>query len=117
MSSAESPQRPLLSASTDDKVPVDLKVDPVPSDQLPPSYQAASKQAPPPTPPTDGGEPDQSRCSRHRHRCRRFVHFFIALSILWLTARYIVRHCRLRRFAHPHTDDFPWVSSLAIRSN
>ncbi|KAN0111748.1 hypothetical protein V8E52_008128 [Russula decolorans] len=102
--SAESPQRPLLSAHTDDKV--DHKVEPVPSDQLPPSYQAAS-EAPPP-PPTDAAEPDQSRCCRHRRRCRRFAHFFIALLFLWFTARYIVRHCQLRRFAHPHTDDFPW---------
>jgi hypothetical protein len=107
--SAESPQRPLLSAHTDDKV--DHKVEPVPSDQLPPSYQAAS-EAPPP-PPTDAAEPDQSRCCRHRRRCRRFAHFFIALLFLWFTARYIVRHCQLRRFAHPHTDDFPWVGSLS----
>jgi len=106
MSSAESPQRPLLSTHTDDKM--DLKVNPlaVPSDQLPPCYQAASEASP--LPPADA-EPDQSRCCRHRRRCRRFGHFFIALLFLWLTARYIVRHCQLRRFAHPHTDDFPWV--------
>jgi hypothetical protein len=107
MSAADSPQCPLLSTHTDDKV--DLKVDPVPSDQLPPSYQAAS-EAPPP-PPADA-EPE-SRCSRYRRRCRRFGHFFIALFFLWLTARYIVRHCQFRRFAHPHTDGFPWVGSLA----
>jgi len=29
---------------------------------------------------------------------------------LWLTGRYIVRHCELRRFGHPHphADDSPW---------
>jgi hypothetical protein len=110
MSSAESPQRPLLAAHTvtDDKV--DAKVEPVPSDQLPPSYQAAS-EAPPP-PPADA-DPDQSRCCRHRRRYRRLGHFFIALLVLWFTAHYIVRHCQLRRFSHPHADDFPWVRGLS----
>jgi hypothetical protein len=115
MSSAESPQRPLLAAYTDDKV--DLKEEAVPSDQLPPSYQAAS-EAPPAPPPADA-EPDadQSRCSRHCRRYRRFGRFVVALLFLWFTARFIVRHCQLRRFAHPHADDFPWVGSLAVRSN
>lgn len=110
MASAESLQQPLLPPTgthTDDKV--DSKVGPVPLDQLPPSYQAASEAAAPP--PADP-EPDQSRCCRRRRRCRRFGHFFIALFFLWLTARYIVRHCQLRRFAHPHVDHFSWVGSL-----
>jgi hypothetical protein len=114
MSSAESPQRPLLAAYTDDKA--DLKEEAVPLDQLPPSYQAAS-EAPPPPPADAEPDPDQSRCCRHRRRYRRFGHFVVALLFLWFTARYIVRHCQLRRFAHPHGDDFPWVRSLAVRSN
>jgi hypothetical protein len=104
MSAADSPKCPLT--HTDDKV--DLKVDPMPSDQLAPSYQASS-EAPPPTP--ANAELDQSRCSRCRRR--RFGHLFIALFFLWLTARYIVRHYQLRRFVHPYTDNFSWVGSLA----
>ncbi len=85
---------------------MDLKVDveAVPSDQLPPRYQAASEASPPADP-----EPDQSRCCRHRRRFRRFGHFFIGLLFLWFAARYVVRHCELRRFAPPHTEDFRWV--------
>lgn len=105
MTSTEALQ-PLLSytGTTDDKV--DTKVEPVSPDQLPPSYEATSEAAPPPS------ADSESRCSRHRRRCRRFGHFFVALLFLWLTARYIVRHCQLRRFAHPHdvhADDSPWV--------
>lgn len=108
MASAESLQQPLLPPThTDDKV--DSKVEPVPLDQLPPSYQAASEAAAPP--PADP-DPDRSRCCRRRRRCRRFGYIFIGLFFLWLTARHIVRHCQLRRFAHPHADDFPWVGSL-----
>ena len=110
MASVDPLQRPLLPADTDDKV--DAKVEP---DQLPPSYQAAS-EAPAP-PPTDS----ESRCCRRRRRCRRIGHFFIALFVLWLTARYIVRHCQIRRFdnlhphPHPHADgDSPWVRYLTI---
>lgn len=101
MTSAEPLQRPLLSTHTDDKVDLDPKMA---SDQLPPSYQTASEAAP-------DSEPAQSGCCRHRRRCRRFGHFVVALLVLWLTARHIVRHCQLRRFAHPdpHADDSPWV--------
>jgi hypothetical protein len=113
MSSIEALQRPLLSTHTDEKV--DPKVELVPSDQLPPSYQAAS-EAPPP-PPADS-ELAESRCCRHRRLWRRFGHFFIpvAVVLLWLTTRYVVRHCQQRRFDHP--DDVSiWVGYLAIRSN
>src|SRR6266852_6587840 len=96
-------QRPLLTAHTDDKV--DAKVEPVPTDQLPPSYQAASE-----APPADS----ESKCCRRR-RCRRVGHFLIVIFFLWLGARYVVRHCQLRRFDRPHSysdaddDDSPWV--------
>ena len=113
MASAESLQ-PLLSTYTDGKA--DSKVDPLPSDQLPPSYQAASEAAAPP-PPADS-EPDKSsRCCRGRGRCSRYVHFIIPVAVvaLWLVTRHVVMHCQQRRFAHPHLDDdddSPWVGLL-----
>ncbi|KAI0284577.1 hypothetical protein BGY98DRAFT_947614 [Russula aff. rugulosa BPL654] len=108
MASAESLQ-PLLSTYTDEKA--DSKVDPLPSDQLPPSYQAASEAAAPP--PSADSEPDKSRCCRRRGRCSRYIHFIIPVAVvaLWLVTRYIVMHCQQRRFAHPHLDDdddSPW---------
>ena len=117
MASPEPAQRPLISIHTDGDDKVDAKV---PLDQLPPSYQDASEAAPPPPADPDS---DQSGCCRRRRRCRRFGHFLVALFFLWLTARFVVRHCQLRRFAHPHPhshhDGFSWVRSLAIptRSN
>lgn len=116
MSSVEDLQRPLLSPHTDEKVDPLAKVERVPSDQLPPSYQTAASEAGPPPPPDA-----ESRCCRHRRRCRRFGHFFIALFFLWLTAHYIVRHCRLRRFErphHPHADDSDsiWVRNVLVET-
>lgn len=94
-------QCPLLSTYTDSKV--DPKVD---LDQPPPGYQTASEA---PLPPPADPEPDQSGCRRHRRRWGRFGHFAISLLFLWHTARYIMHHCELRRFAHPYADEFPLV--------
>ncbi len=105
MASLHPPQGIFLPTHTDDKMDLKVDVEAVPSDQLPPSYQAASEASPPPADP----EPDQSRCCRHRRRCRRFGYFFICLLFLWFAARYVVRHCELRRFAPPYYEDFPWA--------
>jgi hypothetical protein len=92
MSSLHPPQGPPFDA--------DDKVDPVPSWQPPPSYLAASEEDPSPPPPANQSE-------RRRRRFRRFGHFLVVALFVWLTVRYIVRHCELRRFAH--SEDFPWV--------
>ncbi|KAF8480218.1 hypothetical protein DFH94DRAFT_692559 [Russula ochroleuca] len=91
MSSLHPPQGPPFDA--------DDKVDPVPSWQPPPSYLAASEEDPSPPPPANQSE-------RRRRRFRRFGHFLVVALFVWLTVRYIVRHCELRRFAH--SEDFPW---------
>ena len=98
MASAHPPNGPLLPVATDDKVAH------VASAQPPPSYQATppAETAPPP--------PPGHRCDRRRRCFRRFGHFLIATLLLWFAARFIVRHCELRRFAPAHPDDeFPWV--------
>jgi hypothetical protein len=111
MTSSQSPEHPLIPTHTDESVKVDLKVESsLLSDDLPPpSYQVTSEAPPPPAHP---GSEQHSCC---RRRCRRFGHLFIAGLFLWLTARYIVRHCELRRFGSPHPDDFPWVCLLQYR--
>jgi hypothetical protein len=77
--------------STDEK-----KVALLPSAELP-SYQAAAPEAPPP--PSE--EPS-------RRRRRRFGHFLVAAIFLWFTARYLFRHCELRRIGPHHLS---WVHS------
>lgn len=63
----------------------------------PPGYQATPGVDSPPPP---HGEPEQRRCCRRR--CRRFGHFFLAAFFLWLGARFLLRHCELRRFGPHH---------------
>lgn len=105
MASAHPLKGPLLPVATDDKVAAHVaSAQPPP----PPSYQATSPaEAAPPPPPAH-------RCDRRRRCFRRFGHFLIGAILLWFAARYIVRHCELRRFAPGHHDDeFPWVRSYA----
>jgi len=93
-----SPKEPLLATEE--------KVDPVPSAQ-PPSYQVAAGAPTPPPPPPEHEHGHPSRC---RRRCRRFGHFLVATFFLWLAARFIFRHCELRRMGPPHhPGHFPWV--------
>lgn len=84
-------------------VVTDDKVDPqaVAAAQPPPGYQVAAPAEAPP--------PPGHQCDHRRRRFRRFGHFLIAAACLWFAARFIVRHCELRRLAPPHRDDFPWV--------
>jgi len=80
----------------------------VPSAQ-PPSYQVAAEAppAPPPAPPPPEHEDGHPR--RCRRRCRHFGHFLAAAFFLWLAARFLVRHCKLRRMGPSHhTGHFPW---------
>ncbi len=105
MTSSQSLEGPLIPTHADESVKVDLKLESLP-DLPPPSYQVTSEAPPPPAHP---GSEQHSGC---RRRCRRFGHFFIAGLFLWLIASYIVRHCELRRFGPPHSDDFPWVCLL-----
>ena len=74
----------------------------------PPSYQATAPGVDSPPPPH--GEPEQRKCCRRR--CRRFGHFLVAAFFVWLAARFLLRHCDLRRFGPHH---WVWLYSLAIR--
>jgi hypothetical protein len=96
-----------MSSLKDPLLPTEEKVAPAPSAQ-PPSYQvAAEAPAPPaPGPPEHDEHGHPKRC---RRRCRRFGHFLAAAFLLWLAARFIVRHCELRRMGPPHhPGHFPW---------
>jgi hypothetical protein len=97
-----------MSSLKDPLLPTEEKVAPAPSAQ-PPSYQvAAEAPAPPaPGPPEHDEHGHPKRC---RRRCRRFGHFLAAAFLLWLAARFLVRHCELRRMGPPHhPGHFPWV--------
>ena len=72
------------------------KVAPLPFVE-PPSYQTTASGVDPSPP---DGEPDQRKCCRRR--CRRFVHFLVAGFFLWLGARFLLRHCELRRLGPHH---------------
>src|SRR5260370_21377868 len=106
MTSSQSLEGPLIPTHTDESVKVDLKVEYLPSDLPPPSYQVTSEAPPPPAHP---GSEQHSRCHR---RCRRFGHFFISRPLLLLTTSYIARHCGLPMFLPPHSADFPWACLL-----
>ena len=98
MASPHPPNGPFLTVVTDDKVHPQA----VAAAQPPPSYQVAAPAEAPP--------PPGHQCDHRRRRFRRFGHFLIAAVFLWFAARFIVRHCELRRLAPPHPDDdFPWV--------
>lgn len=104
MASPNPPTGPFLTVVTDDKVDPQAAA----AAQPPPSYKdTAPAEAPPPPP------PGHHHCGHRRRRFRRFGHFLIAAVLLFFAARFIVRHCELRRFAPPHPDDFPWVCLFA----
>ncbi|KAH8993594.1 hypothetical protein EDB86DRAFT_3103177 [Lactarius hatsudake] len=63
----------------------------------PPSYQITAEQPYPPPGDAESGQP-----VHRRRRFRRFFHFFFAALFIWVTARHVIRHCRMRRFGPPH---------------
>jgi hypothetical protein len=88
-----------------------VQVSPFPADEkaapllsgLPPSYQlVAEATSPTPAAPPEPEEPDRAR---RRRRYRRLGHFLLLLLFVWLAGRYLLKHCRQRRFG-----DASWVS-------
>ncbi|KAF8273741.1 hypothetical protein EI94DRAFT_1826128 [Lactarius quietus] len=80
----------------------DEKVAPPPTMQ-PPSYQISMVHS-----------DIEPAIHYRRRRFRRLFHLFFAALFIWVTARYVLRHCERRRFGPPHLDSLHWGPDFGL---
>ncbi|KAI9508246.1 hypothetical protein F5148DRAFT_931999 [Russula earlei] len=102
MSSGLPPPIPPAQPSTDEKV--------VTSDLKQPHEGESGYPATP-------APPEHCQPSRRRRCCRRFGHFLLVALFLWLTARFLMRHCELRRLGPDHLDLLPWDPAIVAHAD